>query len=68
MKKTSDHTTATRMNALNPGLIAGVSKLADANKREGVLDCLRKLHPADVAVLLSHLSPAEAKKGTVNLT
>ena len=62
MKKTSDHTTATRMNVLNPGLIAEVSKLAAANKRESVLDCLRKLHPADVAVLLSHLSPAEAKK------
>ena len=50
------------MNVLNPRLIAEVSKLADADKREGVLDILHKLHPADIAVLLSHLSPDEAKK------
>ena len=62
MKKQSDHTTASYMKALNPELIAEVSKLAAADKKEGVLDHLHKLHPADAAVLLSHLSPAEAKK------
>jgi len=62
MKNAFDYTTATHMNVLNPGLVVEVSKLAAANKREVVLDILRKLHPADVAVLLSHLSPAEAKK------
>ena len=62
MKNAFHHTTATHMKALNHGLIAKVSKLAAADKREGVLDRMRKLHPADVAVLLSHLSLAEAKK------
>ena len=62
MKKTSDHAATIQMNVLNPGLIAKVSKLAAADKREAALDQLRKLHPADVAVLLSNLSPAEAKK------
>ena len=62
MKHASDQTMTNHMNALNPRLIAEVSKLADADKREGVLDILHKLHPADIAVLFSHLSPDEAKK------
>jgi magnesium transporter len=68
MNNAYDHTTATHTNALNPGLIAEVSKLAAAGKRESVLDRLRKLHSADVAVLLSHLSPAGAKKALHWLT
>lgn len=62
MKNSSDQTTASQMNLLNPGLVAEISKLAGADKKEAALDRLRTLHSADVAALLSHLSLAEAKK------
>ncbi|MDX2458135.1 MAG: magnesium transporter [Gammaproteobacteria bacterium] len=62
MKEASDNTSVTYLTSLNPGLVAEISRLAGADNSGGVLDRLHNLHPADVAVLLSHLSPTEAKK------